>query len=275
MEIKTIIVPEGKISDYIDGKFRNDTPEEYVRQTIERRLVNEHKYDRGQISVEYTIQLGSSKKRADLVIFSDTKVEKTQENIKIIIECKSENVEASNAKDGISQLKSYMSACPNAEWGMWTNSKEKFVFRKYVDENGIIQLMDYNDIPSADGNLDDINRPKRTTLKNATDDNLLFTFRTCHNHIYVNEGLQKQPAFFELLKVIFCNIEDERNIPKPLEFYATSEERSNSDGQLTVKNRIDRIFERVKKDKKNAKIFDPNDSIKLHARTLAYIVSEL
>ena len=41
---KVIIIPEGKICDYIDGKFRNDTPEEYVRQNIEKRLVNEHKY---------------------------------------------------------------------------------------------------------------------------------------------------------------------------------------------------------------------------------------
>jgi len=275
MKAKVIVIPDGKVCDYIDGKFRNDTPEEYVRQTIEKRLINEHKYDRKQISVEHTIQIGSGKKRADLVIFPDTEIEKTQENIKIIIECKSEKIEANNAKDGVSQLKSYMSACPNAEWGMWTNSKEKFVFRKYIDEFGSTQFMDYNDIPSADGNLDDINRPKRTKLKNATDDNLLFTFKTCHNHIYVNEGLQKQPAFFELLKVIFCKIEDERNIPKPLEFYATSEERSNTDGQLTVKNRIDKIFERVKKDKKNAKIFEPNDSIKLHHRTLSYIVSEL
>lgn len=88
-----------------------------------------------------------------------------------------------------------MSACSNAEWGMWTNSKEKFVFKKYIDDSGFIQFMDYNDIPSADGSLDDINRPKRTTLKNASDDNLLFTFKTCHNHIYVNEGMQKQPAF--------------------------------------------------------------------------------
>lgn len=275
LKTKVIVIPEGKVCDYIDGKFRNDTPEEYVRQTIEKRLINEHKYDRNQVSVEYTIQIGSGKKRADLVIFPDAKVEKTQENIKIIIECKSEKIEANNAKDGVSQLKSYMSACPNAEWGMWTNSKEKFVFKKYVDESGSIQFMDYNDIPSADGNLDDVNRPKRTTLKNATDDNLLFTFKTCHNHIYVNEGMQKQPAFFELLKVIFCKIEDERNIPKPLDFYATSEERSNLDGQLTVKNRIDRIFDRVKKEKKNAKIFEPNDSIKLLPRTLSYIVSEL
>ena len=41
-ETKIIVIPEGKICDYVDGKFRNDTPEEYVRQTIEKRLVNEH-----------------------------------------------------------------------------------------------------------------------------------------------------------------------------------------------------------------------------------------
>lgn len=275
MEAKVVIIPDGKICDYIDGKFRNDTPEEYVRQTVEKRLVNEHKYSRDRICVEYTVQIGSGKKRADIVIFSDEETDKKQENIKIIIECKSEKIEANNAKDGVAQLKSYMSACPNAEWGMWTNSKEKFVFKKFTDDKGVIQFIDYNDIPSADGNIDDINRPKRASLKNASDDNLLFTFKTCHNHIYVNEGMQKQPAFFELLKVIFCKIEDERNIPKALEFYATSEERSNSDGQLTVKNRIERIFDRVKKEKKNAKIFDPNDTIKLNPRTLSYIVSEI
>ena len=212
METKVIIIPDGKICDYIDGKFRNDTPEEYVRQTVEKRLVNEHKYSRDRICVEYTVQIGSGKKRADIVIFPDEETDKKQENIKIIIECKSEKIEANNAKDGVAQLKSYMSACPNAEWGMWTNSKEKFVFKKFTDDKGVIQFMDYNDIPSADGNIDDINRPKRASLKNASDDNLLFTFKTCHNHIYVNEGMQKQPAFFELLKVIFCKIEDERNL---------------------------------------------------------------
>ena len=275
MKTKVVIIPDGKICDYIDGKFRNDTPEEYVRQTVEKRLVNEHKYSRDRICVEYTVQIGSGKKRADIVIFPNEETDKKQENIKIIIECKSEKIEANNAKDGVAQLKSYMSACPNAEWGMWTNSKEKFVFKKFTDDKGVIQFMDYNDIPSADGNIDDINRPKRASLKNASDDNLLFTFKTCHNHIYVNEGMQKQPAFFELLKVIFCQIEDERNIPKTLEFYATSEERSNSDGQLTVKNRIEKIFDRVKKEKKNAKIFDSNDTIKLNPRTLSYIVSEI
>ena len=272
-EQKIIVIPEGKICDYIDGKFRNDTPEEYVRQTIEKRLVNEHKYNPGQIKIEYTLQVGSSKPRADIVIWDKNAAEQVQGTIKTIIECKKETVDARNAKDGIAQLQSYMSVCPNCEWGMWTNSIQKFVFRKAIDEAGNITFMDYNDIPSADGNLDEINRPSRKSLKNAYDDNLLFVFKTCHNHIYVNDGLQKQPAFFELLKVIFCKIEDERNIPQPLEFYTTSNERSNPDGQLTVQKRIGKIFERVKK--RHGKIFDANDEIKLTPRSLAYIVSEL
>ncbi len=272
-ESKVIVIPEGKICDYIDGKFRNDTPEEYVRQTIEKRLINEHKYVSSQIEIEYTLKLGSNKPRADIVIFDKNCTEHTQENVKIIIECKKEAIDAKNNKEGVEQLKSYMSACPNCEWGMWTNGKQKEVYKKYINDKGQIAFMEYNDIPSADGNLDDINRPKRTTLKNAYDDNLLFVFKTCHNHIHVNDGLQKQPAFFELLKVIFCKIEDEKDIPKPLEFYTTSEERSNPDGQLTVKKRISKIFERVKK--KHGKIFDINDEIKLSNRSLAYIVSEL
>lgn len=271
-ESKIIVIPDGKICDYIDGKFRNDTPEEYVRQTIEKRLVNEHKYHPSQINVEFTLQVGSNKPRADIVIWNKDASEKNQNTIKIIIECKKETIDAKNNKDGIDQLKSYMSVCPNCEWGMWTNSIQKFVFKKYID-NGNIKFMEYNDIPSADGNLNDINRPKRINLRNASDDNLLFVFKTCHNHIYVNDGLQKQPAFFELLKVIFCKIEDERNIPHELEFYTTSEERSNSDGQLTVQKRISQIFNFVKT--RHGKIFDSNDEIMLKPRSLAYIVSEL
>jgi type I restriction enzyme M protein len=199
-ERKVIVIPEGKICDYIDGKFRNDTPEEYVRQTIEKRLINEHKYSTKQVKIEYTVQLGSSKKRADIVIFDKDCTDYKQENIRIVIECKKETVEPSSVKDGIGQLKSYMSACLNCEWGMWTNGKQKEVYRKVINEHSQTFYADFNDIPSADGNLEDIDRPKRTGLKNASDDNLLFVFKTCHNHIYVNDGLQKQPAFFELLK---------------------------------------------------------------------------
>ena len=56
-----ITIPEGKICDYIDGKFRNDTPEEYVRQNIEKRLVNELKYSKERIKVEDAFQASEAR----------------------------------------------------------------------------------------------------------------------------------------------------------------------------------------------------------------------
>ncbi len=264
-------IPDGKICDFIDQKIRNDTPEEYVRQNIERRLVLELAYNFKQIAVEFPVKVFSKRGRADLIIFREGD-EHTQDNAWIVIECKRDSIEPSDRKDGVEQLKSYMSVCPNAEWGMWTNGKYKFVYRRVVVEGQTV-WEEPNDIPSSNGNVEEVNRPTREQLKHATDDNLLFSFKICHNHIYVTDGLQKQPAFFELLKVIFCKIHDERDVPKPLEFYATASEKASNDGRLTVAKRIGKIFEAVKK--RYPTIFDANDAIKLQARSLAYIVGEL
>ena len=270
-----IVIPEGKVRDYIDGSIRNETPEEYVRQTVEKRLVLEHKYSKSQIKVEYTIKVGSGKKRADLVVFSNNSSEedmKDQHKAFIIIECKKETVRPTDAKEGVEQLKVYMSSCANCVWGMWTNGKHKTVFKKVTTSEGII-YNECNDIPSADGSTNEDERPKRTTLTKASDDNLLFTFRTCHDTISINDGLSKQAAFFEFLKVIFCKIQDERNVLEPIEFFTTSSERNYQDGQLSVYNRISKLFDIVKK--RNSKIFDKGDEINLEPRTVAKIVGEL
>lgn len=113
-------IPDGKILDYI-GKLHNDTQEEYVLQTIERRLVEEHRYPVNQIAVEFTLKNGSRRPRADIVIFGRDS-ERAQSAIRIIVECKKSIVKPCAIKDGIEQLKSYMSLCVNCEWGMWTNS---------------------------------------------------------------------------------------------------------------------------------------------------------
>jgi type I restriction enzyme M protein len=112
LETTYLTIPEGKICDFITGKFRADTPEEYVRQNLEKRLVNELKYPRERIGVEVTLQLGSNKPRTDVVIYLDGHSQ-TQENIHIIVECKKENVSPSDKKDGIEQLKSYMGISKN------------------------------------------------------------------------------------------------------------------------------------------------------------------
>ncbi len=277
IETKVIIsIPEGKIRDYIDGTIRVDTPEEYVRQTVEKRLINEHKYSKEQIKIEYGIQMGSGKKRADIVIFPKGTTEeemKDQDNIWLVIECKKESVKPTDKNNGVEQMKSYMAACGNCEWGMWTNGMHKEVWRRVRNEQGKYVYEEFNDIPSADGTTDEHERPNRNTLIKAYEDNLLFTFKTCHNIIYVNEGLQKQPAFFEFLKIIFCKIHDERNLLEPVEFFTTSKERNYKDGQASVYKRISKIFEDVKK--RHGQIFDKNDEIKLAPRTVTYLVAEL
>ncbi|NCS39763.1 MAG: N-6 DNA methylase [Microcystis aeruginosa BS13-10] len=264
-------LPDGKVCDFIDQKIRNDTPEEYVRQNIERRLVLELGYLPEQIEVEYPIKQGSKTVRVDLAIFREGD-QHNQENIWIVIECKKDSVTPSASKDGIEQLRSYMAACDNSEWGMWTNGRKKTVLRRIRTKEGI-EYEEPNDIPSKNGNVEEVDRPTRDALKNAVGDNLLFSFKICHDHIYVTDGLQKQPAFFELLKVIFCKIHDERNFPNPLEFYATAKEKKSNDGRLTVFNRISKIFSAVKK--QYPAIFDANDEIKLQPRSLAYIIGEL
>ena len=264
-------LPDGKVCDFIDQKIRNDTPEEYVRQNIERRLVLELGYLPEQIEVEFPVKEGSKTVRLDLAIFKEGDPH-DRDHVWIIIECKKESVPPSASKDGVGQLKSYMSFCDNSEWGMWTNGRKKTVLRRIRTEEGI-EYEEPNDIPSKDGNIEEVDRPTRDSLKNAVGDNLLFSFKICHDHIYVTDGLQKQPAFFELLKVIFCKIYDERNVRSPLEFYATAQEKKSNDGRLTVFNRISKIFDAVKK--QYPAIFDANDEIKLQPRSLAYIVGEL
>lgn len=270
---KFITIPEGKICDYIDNKFRNDTPEEYVRQNIEKRLVNELGYPRDLIRVEYTLQLGSTKPRTDIAIFPKDCPDYNQENAYIIIECKKEDITPTGKKDGVEQLKSYMSACLNCEWGLWSNGKYREVLRKIKNEKGKPTFRRYNDIPAFEGSLEEIDKPTRSSLKRADGDNLLFVFKACHNHIYANDGLQKSDAFFELLKVIFCKIEDERNFPNDLNFYITSEERENPDGRQVAAGRIEGIFKNVKQ--KFSRIFDKNDEINLDLRSFAWIISEL
>jgi len=269
-----ITVPEGKIRDFVDGVFRNDTPEEYVRQNIEKRLIIEHYYPKSLIKIEKSIKVGAASKRIDVAIFPKDSIAFNQENIWIIIECKKESIPPSDKKEGVGQLQSYMASCANCEWGMWTNGKEKEVYRKVISEQGITLFEDYIDIPSFDTDIGDIDRPTRHTQRKAVEDNLLFAFKKCHNIIAAYEGMQKQPAFFELLKLIFCKIEDEKNIIEDIQFYVTTKEKNSPDGRLTAKKRIDKIFERVKN--KFPQIFPDNDRLSFEdTRTLVNVVAEI
>lgn len=270
-EVTALIVPHGKVLDFIDGTLRRETPEEYVRQEIEKSLVREYRYPRDEIKVEFRIKMGVASKRCDLAIFPEGAPPK-QENIWAICECKATTISPEHKTDGVEQLKSYMTACANAEYGMWTNGQERFCYRRVLGRDGLWGFADIADIPVKGRPPEEAERPRRTSLKPAESDALLFTFRRCHNYITANQGLQKTQAFHELLKLIFCKIEDERS-DNEVEFYATTQEWQSLNGQMKVRDRLGRLFNEVRDE--YPAIFDRNEEIVLLPRVLAYLVAQL
>ena len=265
-------VPDGKVSDFLTGKIVNDTPEEYVRQNIEKALVRQYKYVPGDCEPEFTIKVGSSRKRVDIVVFGNG-ANHTQANAYILVETKKAAVKPTSRTEGVGQLQSYMAACLNAKYGMWTNGTDRLCFAKRQDGAGGWVFEEIIDIPGLGQTEADAQRPSRRELKVATADNLLFAFRRCHNYIAAHEGKQKTEAFWELLKLIFTKIEDER--APELNFFATPSERSSVTVASAAKKRIQALFEQ-RVVKKYPTIFGVKDiEIDLKPEVVAYVVTEL
>ena len=269
--VAAVIIQQGKLLDFVDGRTqRDETPEEYVRQEIAKSLVREYGYRKADILVEYVLRVGSRKPRADLVIFADA-AEHTQGSAYIVVECKAKTVRSNDKKDGVGQLHSYLAVCLNSEFGMWTNGLERFCYRKVV-EGGKIVFHEVPDIPRHGRSAEEADRPRFDKLSPASSDALLFAFRRCHNYIAGNQGLQKPEAFWELLKLIFCKIHDERSSPE-VEFFSGARERGGINGPLKVKARVDKLFSAVKADYPT--IFPANETIDLQPPVLAYLVGQL
>jgi len=261
-------IPPGKLVDYITGKLRRETPEEHVRQRVARSLVEEYGYSKKQIKLDFRIYVGSKSYPVDIAIFHEGKPPK-QENIYIIIETKRESVKPTSKDQGIGQLNSYMGASLNCEFGMWTNGVDKFCFQK-TKIDGQYQIAEIVDVPPKGKSLEDYEKLDFKQLRHATE--LKSVFRRCHDYIYGNQGLPKDMAFHELLKVIFCKVHDE-NESKNIRFYVTSKELKSPIGQIKVKERLNELFYEVKR--RYPHIFKDDEKIELLDKVLAYIVGQL
>ncbi len=258
------LIPAGKIRCFITGVLRPDKPEEHVRQRWARSLVEEYRYDRADIAVEFKVKMGDASKRADLVVFKPGAPRK-QENILIIVEAKRADVQPKARDEGVSQVKSYMAACSTCRFGLWVGT-EKLAFERAPD--GTIE--EATDIPS-NGDLEP-KVPEFSDLVPAVD--LKATLRRCHNYIYANQGEHKDKAFHEVLKLIFCKVHDETESAGPLRFYIRNEERRSQAGQRRVlEERVEPLFAAVKE--RYPYIFKASEGIELNRRTLAYVVMEL
>lgn len=262
------LIPPGKLRCFITGKLRRDTPEENVRQRIARSLVEDYGYEKSHIGVEFPVKIGSgTRKRVDLAVFPpDT--EHLQETIKIIIECKREDIKPTDRVEGVAQLKSYMAACLNAQYGMWIGS-ELQVFEKIQSPHGH-EFAIATDIPRFGS---DAPEPLSFSDLVPAQEELIAVFKRCHNYIHGNQGLAKDVAFQELLKLIFCKVHDEDTSAGQMRFYISNEERRSEIGQRRLRRTLDEMFAEVQQ--KYPYIFSGEERIRLDNRVLAYIVSEL
>lgn len=272
VEVAAGTIPDGKIIDFLTGKPVEDTPEEYVRQNIEKALVRQYRYSPNICLPEFPIKLGSSRKRVDIITFESPDVPRKQENAYLLVETKRAGTSPTAKNEGVDQLKSYMAACLNAKYGLWTNGDDRLCFAKRF-QNRSLEFEPIVDIPSYGQSEADAQRPKRKDLMPATADNLLFAFRRCHNYIAGTEGMHKTEAFWELLKLIFCKIEDERS--GVLQFYVTPAELSNGFSAATAKARIQKILEERVVEKYPTIFVGADRELNMKANVVAYVVSQL
>jgi type I restriction enzyme M protein len=261
------LIPSGKLRCVVSGKLRQDTPEENVRQRIARSLLDNYGYEKADIEIEFTINQGSKKPRVDIAIFPPN-TEHKQENIKIIVECKREEIKPTDRDNGVEQLKSYISACLNTKFGMWIGS-ELQVWEKIIDKNEY-KLEPVTDIPRFG-----FEAPQPLSFGELVpaQDELIDVFKRCHNYIHGNQGIQKEQAFQELLKIIFCKVYDEDTAIDTMRFFIGNKERRSEIGQRQLRQTIESLYEAVKQ--RYPYIFDKEESIRLENRVLAYLVGEM
>lgn len=105
---------------------------------------------------------------------------------------------------------------------------------------------------------------------------ILSIFEDCHNYIYANEGILKEKAFREIIKILFIKIYFEKNISsESSSFKITKKEYQNIFSNISCKtfeSRIKRLYQIMSK-KSSLDIW--SEGLFLSSKTMAYIVNRL
>lgn len=261
-------VRPGYLKDFVSGVEVKATPEEIEAvQVFSRILVEDYGYPKSHLQTrpQWRVRARPSDNKkeypVDIAVFDDSS--HTDDNVRIIIECKKKN-----RKDGRHQLEDYL-RFSKAEAGVWFNGDERLYLRK-TERGGRVDFAEIPNIPRFGERLDDVGRFKRSELKPAT--NLKSTFRTIRNYLAANAvGATRDEVFAQqLINLIFCKIYDER-FTRPDQI-VTFRAGVNEDAK-DVSTRIKQLFEKVKTQYDD--VIDKSDSVTLDARSVAYIVGEL
>ncbi len=271
IEIPGVIVEdfrEGYLRDFISGQWVRDTPEEREAvQIFAEILVKDYGYPTDNILThpQWRVKVRPSDKKKeypiDIAVFSGS--EKTDDNIRIIVECKKKD-----RKDGKSQLEDYL-RFSKARIGVWFNGKARLFLAK-TEKEGKVYFTEIPNIPRYGQRLEDIGKFTRSQLEPAV--NLKVVFRAIRNYLAANAvGITRDEVFAQqLINLIFCKIYDER-FTKP-ENIVTFRAGVGED-YTDVKKRIEGLFEKVHKQYKD--VINISDTLLLDDKSLTYIVGEL
>lgn len=232
----------GKDQYFVTCLIRNKDiqlkPEEIVRQLYIKQLLEQYGYSSDRIRVEYVVNFGRQKKRADIVVMDSQNLNAPY----IIIEVKKPKL-----KDGKEQLKSYCNAT-GAPLGVWTNGGSiSFYNRK--DPN---YFEDIPELPKATQSLSEILTERWTIADLILKDKLLTERKSLkdlilemEDEVLANAGVD---VFEEVFKLIFTKLFDEmesgRNKTRNLEF------RNYGYSDTELKGKIQDLFNSARKNGK-------------------------
>lgn len=262
------------------NKRREYKFEEKVQAMAFCKIILEYGYPQEQVKQFQAVQMGSTTKEADIVVYSD----KDCKSPHIIVECKKQEISDLEFQSATNQAFSY--AVAEGAKFVWVTSGLKDEYYQILNEKPKDRIA-IPDIPIYGSNEilefkyvrgGKIGAKKYFDLQKITEDELTQAFKQAHNALWGGGELNPSTAFDELDKLIFCKIWDERNTPreKPYQFQLIAKKRNNESISQNVLNkeladRIKNIYEEGRK--KDPEIF--KDDIRLNPTKIRAVVGYL
>ena len=260
-----------KIKDYATGKKVSLTSEEIARQDYEHILIDELKYPKDYIDINFPIQRGSKRhaEKADIIVFKT--LEHDQKNAYIVVETESPG------KKFDDQVFSYATAT-TAEFVVWFDGLNprksqgaKCYWRDLAKDP--TKFVKIPHLPHYGETLAEVGKYYKGQLVPAR--SLKRLFQKMHNRLYGEGPLKREESIAqEVIKLIFCKIYDELYTPgERCEFRATVKELGTGEGREVIASRIRQLYQAMKKEPEFADMFE--EDIQYDSYWISYIVSEL
>jgi N-6 DNA methylase len=280
MEIQ---IRANKIYAPLKDKWLVLKPEEEVRQTYIKRLVDSYGYTLSQMDQEIQVTnslRGQGAARADIVVWRSKEDKEAKKYPLIVVECKAESVTIH--KEDYYQGLNYASWA-HADFFVTTNLKETRIFKVVKGQipDKLDEIVDIPNVKQA-GNQKEIEKLLKQTKAFTRDEFSKLLFK-CHNIIRNNDKLSPEAAFDEISKILFIKIRyerenDEGQIFSKERFVANRKAYEALNKEMGVTDAIpfyQNLFEKTKQQFANEHLFDDNAKIEIRENSFEQIVKEL